>query len=523
MLGCLYHNQTRLREPEAGKTDNWGDADETNEVVMLPPSPERTGSPLAATHKADIRTLLGAGADEDRLAVSHFLIGAGFLVGGGLVEALALFTLRFGDLLPVSYGRLESIANLTLIVGFAVISLLGGAYYVLPRLTGTHLWGADLARLALLGLTGLVLAGDVIVAVGLGSGRQPFGLPWWAATPIALVVFIPGLVAVGTLRRRRETRSFVTLWFVIGGVVWLPLLFLAYLVGELPGVSAVTGTVSDLFLSAGVLTMFVVTVGTGLVYYTVVKELDIPLASRQLGIVGFWSLGFAGVWWGVAQTVFGPGPDWIAGVAAALGLAFPIGALINAVNVSMTLEGHWDDMGDRPGVAAGVFGLYLAVVVAVMASFASFPTIGSVTALTAYWEAIEYAALLGVGALLVAGTTFEALPRAAGRRLPTSDRARTFNRLTIIGAGGVLVSLAAAGLLTGYSWLGGSNTAAFQDAADGWALGAGAADVLSLVAVGFSIVTVLGQFAYASVIAGTIFSGKTVVQDLLVGDGYNDE
>jgi cbb3-type cytochrome oxidase subunit 1 len=197
--------------------------------------------------------------------------------------------------------------------------------------------------------------------------------------------------------------------------------------------------------------------------------------------------------------------------------------LINAANVSMTLEGHWDEMGDRPGVASGVYGLYFAVAIAVMASFASFPTIGSVTALTTYWEAIEYAILLGAGSLLVAGITFEALPRAAGRRLPTSDRARTFNRLTIVGVGGVLVSLAAAGLVTGYSWLGGSNTAAFQDAGDTWAVGAGAAEVLTLVAVGFAIVTVLGQFAYASVVAGTIFSGKVVAQDLLVADGDDDE
>ena len=478
---------------------------------------------MAATQKADIRTLLGAGADEDRLAVSHFLIGAGFLVGGGLLQALAIFTLRFDDLLPIGYGLLESMANLTLVLGFAVISLLGGVYYVLPRLTGTRLWGADLARLALLGLTGLVLAGDLVLAVGLGSGRQPFGLDWWASVPIALVLFLPAAVTIGTLRNRRETRSFVTLWFVIGGVIWLPMLFLAHLVGELPVVGAVTASVSDLFLSAGVLTMVIITLGTGLVYYTVVKELDIPLASRQLGIVGFWSLGFAGVWWGLAQTVFGPGPDWIAGVAAALGLAFPIGALINAANVSMTLEGHWDEMGDRPGVASGVYGLYFAVAIAVMASFASFPTIGSVTALTTYWEAIEYAILLGAGSLLVAGITFEALPRAAGRRLPTSDRARTFNRLTIVGVGGVLVSLAAAGLVTGYSWLGGSNTAAFQDAGDTWAVGAGAAEVLTLVAVGFAIVTVLGQFAYASVVAGTIFSGKVVAQDLLVADGDDDE
>ena len=81
---------------------------------------------MATTQTADLRTLLGGGADEDRLAASHFLVGAVFAVIGGSLQALALFALRFDDLLPISYGRLESMANLTLVLGFAVISLVGG-------------------------------------------------------------------------------------------------------------------------------------------------------------------------------------------------------------------------------------------------------------------------------------------------------------------------------------------------------------------------------------------------------------
>ena len=439
------------------------------------------------------------------------------------MQALALFALRFDDLLPLSYGRLESMANLTLVLGFAVISLVGGIYYVTPRVTGTRLWNTSLARLGLLGLAALVAVGDLVLAIGLGSGRQPFGLAWWANIPIVGALLIPAVVTLGTVRRRTEQRSFVSLWFILGGVVWLPLVYMAHLYGDLPGIEAVGTAFADQFVTAGVVTLFVVTVGTGLVYYTVIKELDVALASRQLGIMGFWSLGIAGAWWGLSQLVFGPGPDWSTGVAAALGLAFPIAALINAVNVSLSVEGHWDRVGEKPGVASGLLGLFLLVAVAALASFASFPTVGSVTALTAFWEAIEYGAILGVGTLLVAGVTFEALPRVAGRRLPSQDRARTFNRLTVVGVGGVIVSLAAAGLVSGYSWLGGSNSAAYIDAGEGWAAGAGAAEVLTLISVGFGIITLLGQLAYASVVAGTLFSGKAVPQELLVEEGAGDE
>jgi cbb3-type cytochrome oxidase subunit 1 len=462
-----------------------------------------------------MRALLGAG-DEDRVAVAHFLVGAVFLVLAGVLQLLALFALRFGGLSPISYGRAESMANVTVMLGFLVLTFTGGIYYVLPRLTGARLWRSDLAYLGLLGVSGLVVLDVLAIVFGFGEGRPPFGLPWWLHLPMLAVLVIPFTVTIMTIRRREETLSFVTLWFVIGGSAWLPLLYFVYAAGHLPFVSALGQAYSDLFFSGGFVTLWVFTVGSGLFYYTLVKELDIPLASRQLASVGFWSLGFAAAWWGSAQLVFGPGPGWIDGVSAALGLAFPIGALANAANASLTLQGHWEELGDKPGVVSGVVGLYLGVAVSVLAAFAAFPSVGSVTALTAFWEGIEYAALYGVGALLAAGIVFEAMPRLAGRELASFDRPRSFTRLTLIGVGGVAVSMIAAGLVSGYSWVAGSNSSAYIDAGEGWAAGAGAADVLLLVAFVFGIVAFLGQLAYAGTVIGTVTIGRAVPQEVLV-------
>lgn len=479
---------------------------------------------MADTQTADIRALLGGGSGEDRIAATHFVVGALFLVLGGAIQLLSLISVRFGDLFPISYGRLEPAANLTLMVGFAVVSLTGGIYYVLPRLTGTRLVARPLAGLGLLGMTGMTAAGLLAIFLGFGDGSQPFGQPWWLDIPLALVLFVPALVTIATLRSRTEQRSFVTLWFVIGGVVWLPLLYLAHLVGELPGSSAVTVAYAETFLSAGFVTMFLVTVGSGLVYYTVVKELDIPLASRQLALAGFWSLGFAGAWWGTAQLMFGPGPDWVAGVGAALGLAFPIGALANAANVSMTLEGSWSGLGEKPGVLSGVLGLYLTVGVAAVAALAGFRSIGSVTSLTAFWEAVEYVALSGVSTLLVAGIAFGALPRLVGRRLETVAKARRFHRLTIAGSVGVLISLGAAGITSGYSWIAGPNSGAYINAGEGWAAGLGSSyDTLLLVAIIFGGVLLAGLGGYTSIIFGTLARGKAVSQEVLVAKEVADE
>ncbi|HZD23990.1 MAG TPA: cbb3-type cytochrome c oxidase subunit I [Acidimicrobiia bacterium] len=472
---------------------------------------------MAETRTADIEALLGGGSEEDRISATHFIVGVGYLIVGGVLQLLSLMSIRFADLFPITFGRLEPTANLALMIGFAAISLTGGIYYVLPRLTGTHLARRPLARLGLLGMAGLTALGLVAVFFGFGDGSQPFGLPWWLDIPLALTLFAPLLVTLDTIRRRTEERSFVTLWFVIGGVTWLPLLYLAHLVSEVPAASAVTVTYAETFFSAGFVTMFLVTVGTGLVYYTVVKELDVPLASRQLALVGFWSLGFAAVWWGTAQLLFGPGPDWVAGVAAALGLAFPVGALANAANLSMTLEGSWSRLAEKPGVLSGIIGLYLTVGVTIVAALAGFRSVGSVTSLTPFWEAVEYVSLTGIGTLLVASVAFSAMPRLVGRELETVDKARRFNRLTVTGAVGVLISLGAAGVMSGYSWVAGSNSAAYIDAGEGWLTGVGGSyDVLLLVAVIFGVVLLAGLGGYASIIAGTVVRGRARVQEVLV-------
>jgi cytochrome c oxidase cbb3-type subunit I len=491
---------------------------------MLPPSQLTRGRRLADTRTADIRTLLGGGSDGDRLAVTHLLVGAVFLVVGGALQLISLLALRFASLLPVSYGRLEPAANLTLMIGFATISLVGAVYYVLPRLTGTRLVRTGLAGWGLLGMAGLTVLGVAAIFFGFGDGRQPFALPWWLDLPVAAVLFVPALVTVGTVRNREEERSFVTLWFVLGGVTWLPLLYVAHLATRLPGASAVTIAYAETFFSAGFVTMFLVTVGAGIAYYTTVKELDVPLASRQLALVGFWSLGFAAGWWGAAQLMFGPGPGWVAGVAAALGLAFPLGALANAANVTMTLEGSWSDLGEHPGVLSGLLGLYLAVGVAAVAALAGFRSIGSVTTLTGYWEAIEYVSLTGVGTLLVSGAAFGALPRVVGRTLETPSDARRFHQLTVTGSVGVLFSLGAAGIMSGYSWVAGSNSVSYVDAGEGWGAGLGASyDALLFVAFLFGIVLFLGLIRYASIVFGTITRGRSIPQEIVVSKGADDE
>jgi heme/copper-type cytochrome/quinol oxidase subunit 1 len=82
---------------------------------------------------------LGRDADGDRLAIAYIVVGALYLLLGGVLALFALLSLRFPDQSPIPYGQVDLMATTSLMLGFGVLTMAGGIYYVLPRLTGTRL------------------------------------------------------------------------------------------------------------------------------------------------------------------------------------------------------------------------------------------------------------------------------------------------------------------------------------------------------------------------------------------------
>ena len=176
-----------------------------------------------AASTTEIRQLIRADRTQpDSAAVAHVLTGTLFLGVGAVAAALAFISMSFPGFIPLGYGIWRAIAMLGLLVGFGTLTLVGGAYYVLPRLTGARLWNEPLAWLGLVITAATTAAGMIVVAVGWGDGREPFGLPWWLDIPLFVGIGIPPLVAVLTLRNRTESQTFVTIPFVVTGLGGLP-------------------------------------------------------------------------------------------------------------------------------------------------------------------------------------------------------------------------------------------------------------------------------------------------------------
>ncbi len=453
---------------------------------------------------------------SDSAALAHLIASTPFLGLGGAMYLISLISQAYPGVFEgfFSTGRLRPMAMAIILVGWLVPALAGAIYYVLPRLTGTLLWKEAMVRQAAWGYGGVALAAVATIALGLGDGVQPLALPWWMDIPVLGLFSVPVVVAVQTVRDRSERGVYVTLWFVLAGAAWLPLL---YLVTNLPGLNAVARSLQEVTMSAGVITLWVMTVGIGVAYYTVVKVTGSPLANRQLARVGFWSLAVAATWAGPAQIAFGPTPTWLHQFAAVLTLALPVAAISNAFALSLTAG----DAISKPGEAlrATIWGIGFVVLVAALTAIASFGSASALLAFTTFWNGIEYMALFGAGALLVAGWAFQAMPAMAGLALPGTKHARQFIRLTVVGVAATGALLMLAGVLEGFRWAGGSFTGAFVDAGSGWESSPALLTVASLT--GF--LTLAGQGYFMFTVFRTLTGGVATDREVFVAIEAEDE
>lgn len=465
----------------------------------------------------DIRTLLRGGRTApDSAAVAHVVVSTTALAIGAAAAVAGLASLAFPAYIPLGYGVIRAVTMLALLVGFGILSVVGGAYYVLPRLTAAPLWNERLAWAGLVITAVSVLAGIVVVVAGLGDGGEPFGLPWWVDLPLLVGLTVPALVAVQTVRRRSEPRTYITIHFVLTGLVALPFLYLG---ANLPGLTSLATGLGNLFLSSALPVAGIILPAIGLAHYAVVKK-DRPLAGRQLAWIAFWSLVFGAGWFGVAQLAAGPIPGWLGAVSGAAGLAFPVGMIAALASILATIEGSWrSEEPAGPVLLAAVAGAAFGVVVAITAALAGFRSTATLVGFTPFWEGINYALALGVIPLLLAAWVYQGLPRISGRALFEPASIRRQVRLTLWGAGSVLVLLVLGGLVTGFTWAGASFTGAFAATGESWDAAVGPARGFVGLAVVGGIVAAIGNFMLVATTFSTLTKGTATTQEVLVSHG----
>jgi cbb3-type cytochrome oxidase subunit 1/mono/diheme cytochrome c family protein len=400
-----------------------------------------------------------------RVVGVHLVVATLFLFVGLFAGGLAILQLVVPGLLdgipPLTYGRLVPMATSALLYGWVTLGLLGGAYYVLPRLAMRSLRSAALALLSAAAIAVGVVAGMVAIGLGYNEGRPYLEMPLYADAVVVLGLILAAVVVTRNVSPRRHT-MLPSHWYLLAAS-WLAVV--TFVVGNVPGYAGFVGAMQTAFYRAAMTGFWFAAAGVGLMYYLVPRVVGAgQMRPSPLSALGFWSL--AVVWGstGPVMYIYGPGPGWYQTVGVAFAIALFVPVLVIVADFFVSMRGEWDQIEDRGALAFALTGSFFFLVVPVQMLVQALRTSSAVVQFTQFVPAAD--SLLVFGALSMWIFALAYWRRGSGAA--TSATAVWHLRLSVLGLAILLGAMWLGGVATGFTWAAGANAAQPTSFGGGW-------------------------------------------------------
>ena len=382
---------------------------------------------------------------------------AGILFGVFIALQLAFPALNFG--IPyTSFGRLRPLHTNAAIFAFVGNMMFAGVYYSSQRLLKTRLACEFLGKVHFWGWQGIILLAAITLPLGLTRGKEYAELIWPINILVAVIWIVFGIVFFTTLARRRERSLYVAIWFYIGTIITVALLYVVNhlslptsLLHSYPVFSGVQDALVQWWYGHNAVAFFLTTPILGIMYYFVPKAVGRPVYSYRLSIIHFWSLIFLYIWAGPHHLLNTALPSWLQGLGMIFSLMLWAPSWGGMLNGLLTLRGAWDKLRTEPVVKF----MAAAVTFYGMATFEGpLLSIKAVNALGHYTDWIighVHAGTLGWNGFMAAGMFYWLVPRLWGTKLHSERLANLHFWIGMIGILFYVASMWVAGIGQGLS------------------------------------------------------------------------
>ena len=381
-----------------------------------------------------------------------FGLGALFLLVAVLGSFVSAYKLVFPGFLGsnefLSFGRIVPLSDTSLLIGWLSIAGIAVAYHIVGGAAPGGLAGGDVAWLGPLLVAGGTAAGMVGLLMGESTGIEHFDAVWWSDAVVLAGLLVALAVVLRTAASLETETTSPAVWFSVAGIAWT---MLAFLIGSLPEVGGVNVTLQTWFAYSGLVFGGLLSLAVAAAYY-VIADVGGSERGGQLSYIGFWSLTFVAGWLGTRFVTHSPLPDWLetVGVLFALVLFVPIWTIL--VDLSESAREGWLQLSRHTSVKFLIAGAALLAIVPVQGVLHAFRSSSSVVQFTAWDSAFDYLLAGGAITMWLFAFGYRAVPALAAR--DATGGGRWHFLLSVAGLGTILLSLWAAGLQQGYSWVG---------------------------------------------------------------------
>ncbi len=396
----------------------------------------------------------------------------------GLIAAMEMVSPDFLAGIPyLTFGRLRPMHVNGVLFMWLSMAQIGSFFYIVPKLCGVKLYSEVIGNITMILWNMVGVVGYITLSLGLTQGREYAEFIW----PIDVMV-ITGLLMAGyniyrTIFSRKEKKLYVSLWYIMGTMVWMPML---YFVGNVmwqpllpnndPGIASLQTNIAGFpsgalngiddvtwqwFYGHNVLGYWFTVSGVAIVYYLVPVIIKAPLYSHLLSLVGFWSIAFFYGLVGQHHVLQSPTPGWLKtlAVVGSFGLLIPVITFLT--NIWLTLRGNWGKIYESLPLKFIVVGAIFYFVTCVQGPMQSIQGFNRLIHFTNWIVGHAHLALLGTFSFWAMGAIYYIIPVSLKRRIYSPGLGEAQFWLITVGFLLMMLSLQIGGLLQGAAWLNG--------------------------------------------------------------------
>ncbi len=386
-------------------------------------------------------------------SITFFLV----TISVGFIMAIKfVFPDFLGGIASLSFGRIRPMHTNGVLFGWLLAANMGLAYYVVPRLCGTKLFSEKLG-MATLGIWVIVILGAVVTfGMGITQAREYLELSMVLdiLVTIAWVMFAVNIFA--TIAKRKYEQMYVSLWYIMGTLLWTALL---WIVGNLPVYSGVNDANVNWWFGHNAVGLIFTPMGVALAYYFIPKSTKNPLYSHKLSLIGFWTIAFLYIWTGAHHIIFGPIPTWLQTVAILFSISLLIPVWTVIANFFGTLKGKW--VQGNYVVKFLLAGTVFYLLTCLQGPMHSLRSVNQIISKTDWIVGHAHMAVFGGFSFFAIAGIYYALPNIVKRPIFSDRLAEWHFWLSFVGFLGFSISLWVGGFLQGLQWM--DHTIAFLD------------------------------------------------------------
>jgi cbb3-type cytochrome c oxidase subunit I len=397
---------------------------------------------------------------QNSASVNFMLTAAAWIVFGVLMGLTLALQFVFPDLfrgLPwLVFSRLRQAHTNTVMFAFLSGGMMGLWLYIIPRLTGRQLWSERLGNISMLLWNVAVLVGVVGLVTAHTQSREYAEMIWIVDVGVMVVLILNLINLYMTIAHRVEPKLYVSLWYISGTLIWMPMLYFIGNVMWNPPTGALTGindTIFNWFYGHNVLGLWFTTGLLPVIYYVVPKETRTPLYSHFLSLIAFWGIIFFYTGVGAHHLLWAPIPYWLKTIAVAesIGMVLPVVAFM--MNIFLTMRGNWNRILTSIPLRLVVTGWAAYILVSYQGSHQSLRSINLLTHFTQYVPGHAHLSLMFFAASVVMGGAYYALPRIYNCKIYSPTLANVQYSLYVIGFTFFFAGFLLTGLVQGTAWV----------------------------------------------------------------------